>query len=94
MRGSVDRELVARLLDDGSLSYREIGRRANCSDWTVRSIARKIDDGHSGSGTGDTSPREPPTPLEWAIFGGITILVFAAIWFAAARTPLDGGPMA
>lgn len=94
MRGSVNRDFVANLLQDGSLSYREIARRANCSDWSVRAIAREMDAGYSGSATDGASPDEPLTALEWAIFGGIVILVFGGIWFAASRTPLDGGSMA
>jgi DNA-binding Lrp family transcriptional regulator len=38
----VDRDLVERLLQDESLSFREIARRADCSDWSVRSIARDL----------------------------------------------------
>jgi hypothetical protein len=93
MRGSVDRNLVTNLLQDGSLSYREIARRASCSDWSVRAIAREIDAGYSGGTTDDATPDEPLTPLEWLVFGGIVILVFGGICFVAWRTPLDGGPM-
>ncbi len=41
MSASVDHALVERLLEDESLSYREIARRAGCSEWSIRSIARQ-----------------------------------------------------
>jgi hypothetical protein len=84
---SVDRELVERLLKDESLSFREIARRANCSDWSVRSIARESDDDYSC----DYAEGEPPTAREWGIFAGMLIAVFGGIWLLARRfPPMDG----
>lgn len=48
MNGSVDRPLVEQLLEDGSLSYNEVAKRAHCSAWSVRRIAREL--------AGDTRP--------------------------------------
>jgi len=86
----VDRELVERLLQDESLSFREIARRAKCSDWSVRSIASQLDSDNSG----DTTPTEPLAPTEWWIFAGIVALIFGGLCFASWRTqPPDGGAM-
>jgi hypothetical protein len=89
---TVDRALVLRLLLDESLSYREIARRANCSDWSVRFIAREVD---ADRLTDDLAePCEPLTATEWWIFGGIVVLIVGGVCFAAWRMPsFDGGPM-
>jgi hypothetical protein len=92
MRGSVDRELVHRLLQDESLSYREIARRAHCSDFSVRSTAGELAPDYLGDG--DTAEREPLTATEGWIVAGIVALIFGGICYAAWRMPpLDGGPM-
>jgi hypothetical protein len=86
-RRSVDHALVERLLEDGSLSYREISRIANCSDWSVRSIAREIDSDQSR----DYAESEPLSPRDWAIFGGVVVAMFGGIWLLARRfPPIDG----
>jgi hypothetical protein len=41
MSKPVNRALVEELLADESLSYKEIARQADCSDWSVRSIDRE-----------------------------------------------------
>ena len=83
----VDRDLVAHLLQDETLSFREIARRAGCSDWSVRSIARSLEPYYEGSA-------EPMTPGQWVVVGGIFALVLGAMCFAAWRNPpLDGGMM-
>lgn len=84
----VDRALVVELLADESLSYREISRRAQCSDWTVRSIARELADSQSPAKHPD---REPLTFAEWSIVGGITVLIFAALWWASRWCPPPNG---
>jgi len=38
----VDRALVRRLLEETDLSHRAIAADAQCSDWSVRKIAREI----------------------------------------------------
>lgn len=92
MRGSVDRERVAQLLQDESLSFREIARRAHCSDFSVRSIARELASDYPADD--DTMQSEPLTATEWWIFGGIVALIVGGVCFAAWRMPpLDGGPM-
>lgn len=47
MNGPADRERIGELLQDESLSYREIAREAGCGDWTVRRIARDLDGGET-----------------------------------------------
>lgn len=87
MSVSVDRDLVAHLLQDETLSFREIARRANCSDWSVRSIARSLEPDDEGSS-------EPLTPGQWGILAGIVAVLIGAMCFAAWRMPpLDGGMM-
>lgn len=69
---SVDRAFVEQLLEDQSLSYREIARRAGCSDWSVRAIARE----RSGDARPMKSDREndaAPGTVGW----GISLVVFA-----------------
>jgi hypothetical protein len=48
----VNHALVERLLADETLSYKEIARRASCSDFSVRTIARKL--------SGDDRPMKTP----------------------------------
>jgi hypothetical protein len=87
MRG-VDRVLIERLLQDESLSYREIGRRANCSDWSVRSIARDLAGRQKPA---EHPPQEPLTLAEWWIGVGIALLMFGGLCWAAWRWPPDTG---
>jgi DNA-binding Lrp family transcriptional regulator len=82
MRAGVDRALIAHLLRDQSLSYREIARRANCSDWSVRSIARQLD---------DDVPEKVAEPAqlsgaEWGAILGISALIVGASCFTTWRT--------
>ena len=49
---AVNHALVAELLADESLSYKEIARQASCSDFSVRTIARKL--------SGDDRPMKTP----------------------------------
>lgn len=88
MRG-VDHGLVEDLLRDESLSYREIARRANCSDWSVRAIARQLDDAKRGCGP----PAEALTARDWAICAGIVVAIFGGIWFLWRRLPPMDGTM-
>jgi hypothetical protein len=88
MNGRVNRDLVTQLLADETLSYREIGRRAGCSDWTVRAIAREA--------TGDLRPMKSPQCFEgdggslgvagWGILAGIIAAFGAAAWLGARNT--------
>lgn len=89
MSARVDRELVIRLLQDESSSYREIARRAQCSDFAVRSIARKLHDSDDG---GDP-PTEPLTAREWCIGAAILIFIFGGIWFLGRHLPPPDGAM-
>jgi hypothetical protein len=81
MNGSIDRELIMRLLADPSLSYREIARRANCSDWSVRSIARQLD----SQETENDKISEPLTAFEWCAVFGFGAFVIGGLAFAAWR---------
>jgi DNA-binding Lrp family transcriptional regulator len=86
----VDRDLVERLLQDETLSFREIARRAECSDWSVRSIARGLA-GSAQSYNADAEPTEALTLKDWGIFLGVCALVIGVICFVASRTPPQGG---
>jgi hypothetical protein len=92
--GRVDRALVERLLEDESLSYREIARQAGCSDWTVRSIAREAsgDDRPMKSADGYEDDTEV-TPLGWVPFAVIAALLAGIAWLGIRRAATDGGPM-
>jgi hypothetical protein len=87
---TVDRELVLRLLQDETLSFREIARRANCSDWSVRSIAREFD----GPYWSDDAQNEPLTAAQCWIVAGVFALVVGGMCFAVWRMPpLDSESM-
>ncbi len=91
MSTTVDRALVRHLLLDQSLSYREIARRANCSDWSVRSIAHEFD---ADRFTDPAEPCDPLTATEWSVIAGIAVLLVGGMCFAAWRMPPpDGGVM-
>lgn len=79
----VNRPLVIELLGDESISYREIARRANCSDWSVRTIAREVAESQSIK----HPEREPLTPAEWWTGVGIALLLFGGLCFAAWHSP-------
>lgn len=95
---AIDRARIAELLADESLSYRDIARQENCSDWTVRAVAREI--------AGDSRPMKsrrrkrgggedhaPPALVGWTILAGLAAAVVGAFWLAVRGAPPDGGPM-
>lgn len=94
MMDHVDRVLVEELLADGCLSYREIGRRAQCSDFAVRAIARQL--------SGDLRPmksarrshdnEEPLSASGWATIAGMAVVLLGLLWWVARRPP-EGGAM-
>ncbi len=94
MSASVDRTLVEQLLQDQNLSYRECARRASCSEWTVRKIARDL--------AGDARPMkharsadedEPTGFVAWLTFAGIIAAIVGAIWLATRRVPPESDSM-
>ena len=91
---SPDRERIAELLEDPTLSYRAIGRMTGASDWTVRRVARELD--------GDTRPMKQPRRLSeeidqevsqvagWLVLGGFVAVLALSIWAGVRWTsPLD-----
>ena len=87
---NVDRYLVERLLQDENLSYREVARRAGCSDWIVRRIARQL--------TGDHRPMKLGSRNAESSGGGWILLAMLAAcailgigWFRAQGGPPPGG---
>ncbi len=91
MSEPIDRDLIVRLLQEESLSYREIARRSGASDWSVRSVARKLsgddrpmrrrprgslDDGDQGSGR-----------FGLAVFAGAVALFGGLLWLASRAVP-------
>jgi hypothetical protein len=87
----VDRDLVERLLSDGTLSFREIARLAGCSDWSVRAIARDL--------AGDSRPmkrdryeqhdncEDPVGAGGWAIVAAIAAALIGGLWLFLRRPP-------
>jgi hypothetical protein len=83
MQRSVNHDLVAQLLEDESLSYREIGRRAGCSDWTVRRIARELASDSRPMKFQSYENNENDEPLGfagWGVLAGIASLFIGAVW--------------
>jgi hypothetical protein len=101
----VNRAIVEELLADETLSYKEIARRASCSDFSVRTIAREL----SGDPRPMKTPRgeryvdeaEPAEPCELTttekvIGWGIVALLIAGFVFALRVGHFDyppDGPM-
>lgn len=78
--------LVERLLEDDSLSFREVARRANCSDWSVRSIAREI-----AADDDSFLETEPPTLAQWGIGALIFVLLVGGVCFVLWQVPPPDG---
>jgi hypothetical protein len=94
MSGSVDRALVLQLLEDESLSYREIARQVGCSDWTVRSIARDVSgDARTMKGASGFQDDAKTTPAGWVPLLVIGSALAAAVWLGIRRAANDGGPL-
>jgi hypothetical protein len=86
-----DRDRIAELLQDPSLSYRAIGRQLGISDWTIRRVARELD--------GDCRPmkqqrcrpeesiEEPSAFSSWLISGIVAAGLALAIWAGARWAP-------
>jgi hypothetical protein len=88
MSARVNRALVEQLLDDPELSYREISRRAGCSDFLVRAIAREY------LGRDDPAPdSEPLTARDWCIVASIAVVIFGGIWLLGRWLPPPDGAM-
>jgi hypothetical protein len=79
----VNRDLIVQLLADTTLPYREIARQADCSDWTVRSIAKQLDD----FWTYDSEQTEPLSTTGFCTVVGIGILIVVGVCVAAWRLP-------
>jgi hypothetical protein len=83
-----DRERIAELLDDDSLSFRAIARATGYSDHTIRRISREL--------TNDPRPmRSPPPPRSsnassaagWIVAGGVVFVALALVWFRVRWAP-------
>jgi hypothetical protein len=94
MTEPVDRALIESLLEDESLSFREIVRRARCSDWTVRSIARSLsgDDRPMKRRRGADDDTETQS-AGWQIVVGLGAVLAGIVWLATRRGFSDRGPM-
>jgi hypothetical protein len=89
MRRHVDHGLIIELLEDESLSYREIARRASCSDFAVRAIAHKL----GGSPHAPPPDASPPTTAGCLIAVAIALLICGGLWWASRQMPPDDGAM-
>jgi hypothetical protein len=87
---SDDRDRIAQLLQDPSLSYRAIGRELGISDWTVRRIARELDGDSRPMRQRCSQPQESTGEVSaltsWLVFGGVVAFFALAIW-ASTRWP-------
>ena len=85
----IDRELVARLLENETLSYREIAREAGCSDWSVRAIARNLAGDSRPMKTNacePIDPEDPPGSLGGLIVCASLILALPLTFMVLARS--------
>jgi hypothetical protein len=82
----VDRAHVERLLEDASLTYREVARRAGCSDWSVRAIERELaGDSRPMKRAGherDDGGEESLGFAGWAALTGFVAVLGFAVWLA------------
>ncbi len=88
----IDRERIADLLADETLSYRAISRLTGVSDWTVRRIARDLAGDerpmkHRYVPTQGDAPAEVSPAMGWAIFSGAIGLLGFMIWAAVRFSP-------
>jgi transposase-like protein len=87
---SDDRDRIAELLQDPSLSYRAIGRDLGISDCTVRRVARELDGDSRPMRQRRSQPQESTEELSsltcWLVFGGVAAFFALAIW-AGTRWP-------
>jgi hypothetical protein len=87
----VDRERIADLLADETLSYRAIARMTGASDWSVRRIQRELAHGDRPMGQQyagrDDESAEVSRALSWAVFGGSIGLLGLMIWAAVRFSP-------
>lgn len=88
MSARVDRDLVRRLLEDDHLSYREIARRAQCSDFSVRAIARFFE----ADVTAEAATK-PLTLRDWWVLGGVLVCIVGGTWLLGRRYPRFDGLM-
>ena len=97
-----DRARIAELLQDESLSFREIARRCGYSDHTVRRIWREIThDPRPIRNTRSNQQRERAEPFfaqpldseelppaaGWVIYGAGAILLTLMVWAYLRQTP-------
>lgn len=87
----VDRGRIEELLQDESRSLRDIAREVGCSDWTVRSVARKLrgdlrpmKHARNASYRNDT---EPASLAGCAIGIGLLAALAAVIWYGVRGPP-------
>jgi hypothetical protein len=87
-----DYDRIATMLQDGSLSYREIGRQTGVSDWTIRKIARELDGDPRPMRSPHSEPSDSGTDEASALTGWIVFAVVVGcfaimIWAGARWTP-------
>jgi hypothetical protein len=87
----VNRALVVELLADGSLSYREIARQAQCSDWSVRAIANEL--ASDDSAVCRFADSEPLSLRDWGICVAVLAAFLGGVWLLWRQFPPPDGAM-
>jgi transposase-like protein len=86
-----DRDRIAELLQDPSLSYRAIGRELGISDWTVRRVARELDSDSRPMRPRRSQPQEPTGEVSaltsWLVLGVVVGFFALAIWAGTSWPP-------
>jgi hypothetical protein len=90
----VDRARIEELLQDEKISFRAVAREVGASDWSVRRIARELDDdprpmkqprAERGGTCYDTSDSSGPTG--WIALASVVGFVALTIWASTRWMP-------
>jgi hypothetical protein len=86
-------QLLSEQLENDRPNFREVARLADCSDWTVRAIWRRMsDDPRPMKGASRPREIENSSLADWLVVACIAAPLVAAVWFAPRRSP-QGGAM-
>lgn len=89
---NIDHRAIEEALRDTTRSFRSIAAECGVSDWTVRSIARRLDNDPRPMKSTRRAPRDDDEAFGisgWVIVAAIGAALGGLIWWAGRRPP-DG----